>query len=240
MGKPAVSHLNWRVGCGTFGHLITPAGSRELIETLWFSEQEAAVVLLASGDRQIVACKKETTLLSVVAAEAACAEVGIPLPGRIKVAGEWRRVDPFHSERHTSARFRALTGLIRERRLPCRYSLLHFALGEGVGEWGGPCVEDPEQTAANVAERLARERGLPLAEALHAELLGDALCAVETPDEAQQLLDRAGWSALFANLERELPTVTSTLPPPGTRPPAAGDSQLALFEGGTSDGRDQH
>ena len=198
MSRPAVKHLDWSVGCGTFAHLVRPDGTRQLIETLWFSEQESAVVLLDSGDREIVAWKRERPLVQILSAEAACAEAGMPVPGRIKVAGDWRRVDPFHSERHRSAQFRALTALIEHRRLACRYSLLQFAAGEPVGDWRGPCVEDPEQTAGNVAERLAREPGQSLARALRDELLADALCAVKDTHEAEELLERAGWDSVLA------------------------------------------
>ena len=230
MSRPAVKHLDWSVGCGTFAHLLRPDGSRHLIETLWFSEHESAVVLLDRGDREIIAWRREQPLVQVLTAEAACTEAEMPLPGRIKVAGDWRRVDPFHSERHRSSQFRALTALIEYRRLPCRYSLLQFAAGETVGDRRGPCVEDPEQTAGNVAERLARDPGQGLTHALHAELLADALCAVDDAHQAEELLERAGWGAVLANLERVLGGYGGAAPiSPGVPLQQANDVQLTLF-----------
>jgi hypothetical protein len=237
MGNP-VTRLDWSAGCGTFGRLTRPDGSVELIETLWFGEREAALVVLSSGDRAILDCAHAGLLLSVLPVEVACAEVCMPVPGRIKVGDGWRRVDPFHSERHRSVRFRALTRLIYERQLPCRYSMLRFAAGETAGEHDGPCVEDPEQTAGNVAERLAREPGLRLADALHAELLADALCAVNDAATAQELLDRAGWSALLPELEHELASYSTALPESIAALQGGTDSQLDLFQERRSYGGD--
>lgn len=236
MRRAGLNRLDWSLGCGTFAELMFPDGPVRLIETLWFTERETAVVILQTGDREIIAWPQTEHLVRVLPAEAACARVEIPPPSRIKVVSSWRRVDPFHSERHRSARFRALTELIRHRRLPCRYSLLHFAAGGEVGDWHGPCAEDPEQTAGNVAERLARTPGLSLPAALEAELIADALAATDSPDDARALIDRAGWSSVLGQLDDLLRGYVGPVSPPspGTPPPAAtAAAQLTLFSEGS-------
>jgi hypothetical protein len=230
MGKPNVTRLDWGAGCGTFGVLTRPDGAQSLIETVWFSEREVAVVRLANGERQIIPWAQERAMLRVLSAEAACEQVGMPIPPRIKVAGEWRRADPFHTERHRSDRFRSLVALIRARRLPCRYSLLAASNDEQIGYFSGPCTEDPEQTAANVAERLARDQALTVTAALETELLQDALIAVCDLPSAHALLARAGWPAILADLDRELLAFTEQPPALLIAPPTPGAPvQLDLF-----------
>lgn len=230
MGRQTVARLDWSAGCGTFGTLMRQDGSHSLIETIWFSEREAAVVRLENGERQIIPWPTETAMLRTLSADVACDQVGMPPPPRIKVAGDWRRADPFHTERNRSARFRALITLIRYRQLPCRYSLLHFAQGERPGDFTGPCTEDPEQTAANVAERLARDRTLTIAAALRAELLDDALVAAADQTAAHALLQRAGWPDVLCDLDRELASHAPPAPPAIEPPPRPEPNpQLELF-----------
>jgi hypothetical protein len=237
MTRSAVKRLDWSLGCGTFAQLIERDGSARLIETLWFSEREAAVVVLDNGDRAIIGWRERKPMVRVLTAEAACALAGMPAPAQIKVASSWRRVDPFHSERHRSPRFRALTTMIRHRRLACRYSLLDLAAGQDAGDWLGPCIEDPEQTAGNVAERLARDPRQPLPAALEAELLADAVAVTGAPDSARALLERAGWWPVLADLDAILQgyaTVPDTTEQPRGPDPGAGDpAQLTLFAGGS-------
>lgn len=233
MASSRVRHLDWSVGCGTFAALFGPGGGELLIETLWFTEREAAVVNLHSGEREIIAWPTLRPIVRVLEPDVACAQVGMPVPGRIKVADSWRRVDPFHSERHRSERFRALIAVIRDLRLPCRYSLLAFADTERPAAYTGPCVEDPEQTAGNVAERLARTPALSVADALHAELLDDATCVSQDPAAAAALLAKTAWPATLARLDELLAsaaTATACLPLPWDDQPDA--AQLGLFDEG--------
>ena len=217
--KNTATRLDWGVGCGAFGRLLRPDGTSTLIETLWFNETTASVVRLTDGDREIVPWAAKPHLITVIPDAAACDEAGMPAPGRVKVGDSWRRVDPFHSERHRSQRFRALVALIYDRRLPCRYSLLAAAADDD-WDFGGPCVEDPEQTAGNVAERVARDPDLPVAEALRAELLSDAEIATGDTGGAQELLSTTGWTGLLDRLEAALAHYANAAPTPPTPAPA--------------------
>jgi hypothetical protein len=194
-------------------------------------------VLLATGEREIIPWSTSPRTLRPLEPELAAIEAGMPAPSRLKVAGGWRRIDPFHSERHLSPRFRALTALIYALRLPCRYSLIAFALDEPF-QFTGPCAEDPEQTAGNLAERLARDPSLSVTSALHLELLADAGQACPDPGAAQELLDRAEWSAILADLELHLARHTAAAPAAAqtpdrlVSPSAIGPEQLSLFQNG--------
>ena len=116
--------LHWSVGVNTFGVLLKPDGDERLVELVRFDEREATVVRLSDGDRELVPWREGRHRLIVVDDEIAATRAAMPAPHRVKVGSGWRRIDPFHTERHRSATFRALVALIYTRRLPCRYSLI--------------------------------------------------------------------------------------------------------------------
>jgi hypothetical protein len=229
--------LHWSVGVNTFGVLLRPDGEQGLVETLRFDEHEAAVVRLADGNRELVPWRNGQHLFIVVVDEVAATRAAMPAPHRVKVGSGWRRIDPFHTERHRSARFRALIALIYSQRLPCRYSLI-AAGSEGVSpDYSGPAEEDPEQTAANTAERLARLPALTYGEALHAELLEDAALAVGARD-SELLLERFGWPAVLARLDEQLAAYSTDVPEvregSPSEPIRIPDTQLNLFGSATA------
>ncbi|HEV7805436.1 MAG TPA: hypothetical protein VGO80_06445 [Solirubrobacteraceae bacterium] len=229
--------LHWSVGVNTFGVLLRPDGEQGLVELVRFDEREAAVVRLSDGDRELVPWSDGEHLFIVVDDEVAAARAGMPAPRRVKVGSGWRRIDPFHTERHCSAKFRALVALIYAQRLPCRYSLI-AAGADGVSpDYSGPAEEDPEQTAANTAERLARLPALTYREALHAELLEDAALAVG-PRDAEGLLARFGWPAILALLDEQLAVYATDVPElregSPSEPVRIPDTQLNLFGSATA------
>ena len=233
--KPRVLH--WSVGVNTFGVLLHPDSEQRLVEIVRFDEREATAVRLDDGNRELVTWREGRHRFIVVDDDVAAARAGMPAPRRVKVGSGWRRIDPFHTERHRSARFRALVALIYARRLPCRYSLM-AAGAEGVSpDYSGPAEEDPEQTAANTAERLARLPALTYVAALHAELLEDATLAVGTRG-ADGLLERFGWLAVLARLDEQLAAYATDVPElregSPSEPARSPDTQLNLFGSATA------
>lgn len=230
--------LDWPIGCGAFGMLTRPDGTQALVETLRFGERDVTVVRLSDGDREIIARDSGATI-AVLPDDAAAAKVGMPTPRTIKVGDDWRRIDPFHTERYRSARFRSLVAMIYALKLPCRYSF-HAAAGHAgrMPDFAGPREEDPEQTAGNTAERMAREPGVSVQAALRAELLEDAAIAVG-PTAADALLGDAGWDPVLKDLKRYLAEHHSDLParPQDMRPDeevacVAPSPQMSLFADG--------
>lgn len=199
------------VGPGAFGDLTRPDGRRVLIETVRMTERDAVAVDLSTGDRVLFPyddCRR-LHLFAEIPADAAAERAGMPPPVTLQVGDMHRRTDPFHSERHLSRRFRAITTLVARHRLPCSFGLVMASLGP---LWDGAFVDahvdDPGRTAADVAERLAREPALTVGEALHAQLLED----IALPDaRAHELLDAVGWSAVLARIDDHLLDAASDL-----------------------------
>ena len=240
-GRVEHQRLDWPIGCGAFGVLTRADGTQALVETLRFGERDATVVRLERrrpGDRRA----RQRTRSPSSRDEDAAAQVGMPEPRKIKVGDDWRRIDPFHTERYRSGRFRSLVAMIYALKLPCRYSLLAAAEHAGrMPDFGGPREEDPEQTAGNVAERMAREPGVSVRAALRAELLEDAAIAVgpaaATPSRRRRL------DPVLRDLERYLAEHHTDLParPEDMRPEeevacVAPSPQMSLFaDGATGD-----
>jgi hypothetical protein len=228
--------FDWQVGCGTFGLLTRPDGQHALVETIRFDDVDATVVRLTDGAREIVPWPTGRYTISVLDDEAAAARAGMPPPRRLKVGDGWRRIDPFHTERHRSPPFRELVALIYARGLPCRYSLLGAAENPGLApDFAGPAEEDPEQTAANTSERIARDPSLTFAAALEQDLLADAAHAAGDLARGRALLASSGWTLVLTDLAGHLQHYSTLMPalaagepiPPAD--PAANTPQLALF-----------
>lgn len=192
--------FQWMLGCGAFGYLHHADGRDLLIETLRFTETEAVAVNLTDGGTRLVLPDwPGAHQFTPLDAGVACELVGIPAPVTRKVGDMHRRVDPFHTERYLNPQFRGLVALIFEKCLPSSHGLLLAAraTGEQV-TWEGAHIEDPEQTAGNVAERQARNPGWTLEQALRDQLLHDAATA-ETRLAA--LLDTTGWTPVLADID---------------------------------------
>jgi len=229
--------FDWMLGCGTFGYLHHADGRDLLIETIRFTEHEAVVINLAQHADRIVldawAGKHQFTALT---AKAATALAEIPTPVTRKVGDMDRRVDPFHTERYLSPRFRGLVSLIFERRLPCNHGLLLLNHANSwSGAWEGPHIEDPEQTAANISERLARNPTWTLERATREQLHRDAHISA---DDLDALLARTEWASILPNIDRLVQERHDASPYPlygavATPAPDTGDSddtpQLTLL-----------
>ena len=219
------STFGWRLGCGAFGVLDGPALPGRLVETVSFTDHEAVVIDLADGVRRIVAYNAVTHRFARLTPEAAAERAGMPVPVTLKVGDMHRRIDPFHSERHLSAEFRALVGIMRARQLPCGYSLLLHRTGAWDGEFVGPNAEDPEQTAANVSETRARYPDWNLRTALLDQLRRDANIAA---DDIRELLDACAWSAVLDDFDAALHAHRDEPPyPTGALPASASDAPRA-------------
>lgn len=192
--------FDWMLGCGTFGYLHHADGRDLLVETIRFTENEAVAVNLTDGGTRLIlpdwAGAHQFTRLTPAAA---CGVAAIPAPVTRKVGDMHRRVDPFHTERYLNAQFRALVALIFDKRLPCGHGLLLHAHADGWSErWEGPHIEDPEQTAGNVAERQARNADWTLARAVRDQLQHDART---TPEELDELLERSTWASVLTDID---------------------------------------
>jgi hypothetical protein len=193
--------FDWRVGCGAFGRLQLAGAAELLIETIRFDDREAVIVNLADGCRRVVRYADAGHQFAQLSLSDAAAAAGMPEPVVLNVGGMARRVDPFHSERHLSERFRALTALVLDRSLPCAYGMLKAAAGQWDGCYEAAHIEDPEQTAGNVSETLARHPAWTLTDALRDQLRRDGLIGARQLDE---LLERTGWASVLADLAAAL------------------------------------
>lgn len=224
------------LGCGTFGILHHADGRDLLIETIRFTETEAVAVNLTDhGTRVILPDWPGAHQFTPLPAADACQAADIPAPVTRKVGDMHRRVDPFHTERYLNAQFRGLVALIFDKHLPCNHGLLLAARANGWDErWEGPHIEDPEQTAGNVADRQARNPTWTLERAIRDQLLHDART---TPARLDALLERAGWTPVLANIDALVTGCQNAAPYPlytGTDTPDAeqgepDDTQLTLL-----------
>ncbi|MDO8185833.1 hypothetical protein Q5424_01140 [Conexibacter sp. JD483] len=199
----APRRFSWAVGVGVFGDITFPSGERQLIETVRMTESEAVVVDLADGARRVFDYTDGHHLFTPVTLEVAADRAGMPAPVTLAVGDMLRRIDPFHSERHLNARFRALNAMIFDRRLPCAYSLLLAARRAWGGRYDGAHGEDPEQTAANVATAIARQPELTVHDALANQLAQDS-GLTDDPSALRALLDDCGWTDTLADLDHLL------------------------------------
>lgn len=183
----------WRVGVGQFGWLRLP-GEDLLCETRLFVGERGLVCSLIDGYSRWVAAD-ETLPFQPLAAEEACAMVGIPTPACEGGGEVMRRNDPFHVERHRCALFCALTELIRQQHLPCGHSLRRG----GQVEFTGACWEDPEVFAACVLERIAGGAGVR--DAIIGEL--EATCELNQRS-FRQMLKASGWERALAQLPERI------------------------------------
>jgi len=197
----ALRPFDWRVGCGAFGRLQHSHAGELLIETVRFDEREAVLVDLADGSRRVLTYTQAHHAFAPLSPSKAAAAAGMPEPVTLKVGDMARRIDPFHSERYLSARFRSLCALIFARSLPCAYGLLKASGGEWDGRYEGAHIEDPEQTAANVSETLARNPTWTLAQALRDQLARDAQL---TGPALAALFEATGWASVFGDLAGQL------------------------------------
>lgn len=227
----SVVRLTWRVGVDNeFGWLLSPDGSRQLCESRLFWDG-AILVSLETGETVLAPADGSYRWRSLKP-EAACAIVGIPAPEVDGAAEVDRRLDPFHVERHRSARFCALVELINEHRLPCGYALYDHEPGrrEGRGPLG-VCDESAEMFAASVAERIAR--GCGLNDAIRAELAGDADIDPDDPAAVERLLGQIGWASALPELDlrirRHERRIEAAQRHPRGPDEQADDGQLALI-----------
>lgn len=237
---PAARRFSWAVGVGVFGDITFPSGERRLIETVRMTESEAIVIDLVDGARRVFDYANGHHLFAPVTLEIAADRAGMPAPVTLAVGDMLRRIDPFHSERHLNARFRALNAMIFDRRLPCAYSLLLAARRTWGGRYDGAHGEDPEQTAANVATAIARQPDLTVHEALARQLAQDS-GLTDSPSALRMLLDDVGWTATLADLDQLLAAYADAEPYPvaflSERPP---ESVTAPLRDGRASADDQH
>lgn len=226
------------LGCGTFGYLHHADGRDLLIETVRFTETEAvAINMTDGGGRLILPDWQGAHQFTALPAETACAAAGIPAPVTRTVGDMRRRIDPFHTERYLSPQFRGLVALIFERQLPSSHGLLLATHADGWdARWEGPHIEDPEQTAGNIAERQARHTDWPLEVAIRDQLMHDART---TPDRLDELLDKTGWTPVLADIDRLVTDrhdaapyplhADAAVPEPSTSRGETEDTQLTLL-----------
>jgi hypothetical protein len=219
----------WRVGVDNrFGRLHGPGGTVLLCESVMFLGGEGEVVDLSTGSRRRVVADASLTWEDL-RPDVACALTGYPGPELDAETGQ-RRVDPFHVERHASALWQRLVGLIYERSLPCGQSMRSFANGGSrPAQFLYAYDENPEVFAASVNLRCSVP-GVAAGEAIRQLLALEA--GRPSSDRAfSRLLRRSGWSVAIVALERRLelpaPGAASTRPPERHRRPAADFSPTA-------------
>lgn len=221
----ALAPFTWRVGVDNcFGYLVAVDGSgRELVETHLFHGGYAVVVRLSDGARLRVPTD-DGWLFEQLTAASACAIAGIPAPEVDGAAELERRIDPFHVERHRSALWCALVQLIRERALPCGYSLRAQLAGRWTGHYEAATDEDPETFAAAVNERVSNTPGLDPVSACAHELAADAR---GHDREAAARLLRSGWTDALPHLGTAIEAAAAALATNDTVPLVARDEIAA-------------
>jgi len=207
-----------------FGWLHLPDGRRVLGESVVFVRGVGIVVDLESGLRRRHAADGGAFWAPLEPAQA-CSIVGIPAP---ELQEGTRRVDPYHVDRWRSPLFCALVELIRERTLPCAYSLLAHLDGHWTArEFLFATDENPEQFAVSVGARVSA--GSDPVEAVRAELAADASFD-DDPAALQTLLDSTGWQQALQDLPARLDEHAARVAAHrGAVPAEPADGQLALI-----------
>jgi hypothetical protein len=194
--KRAVPYT-WRVGVdNAFGYLTRPDGHAHLAESRRFHADLGIAVSLEDGSVLLTAANGSSTWQPVPPSRA-CELAGIPGPAVDGEAETARRLDPFHVERQTSGLFNAIVTVAVERRLPCGHALRAWRAGLWDGTFEGAYLEQPETFAASVLEQITAT-GMPLADAIGAQLAQDAMLDPAS-NQHRQMMSDTGWQAALAH-----------------------------------------